>query len=165
MVWKSPYRGLRGQSWLWGCCFAVPLRWRHNGRDGVSNHQPNHCLLHRLFRNRSKKTSKLRVTGLCAGNSPVTCEFPAQMASNIEIVPFEDVIIARSDHKAIDRDNIRESLTPTIHTAPIITWCQQIWCIATNSLLIKSKLKFEGNLGGKYHIRLCPLSRRCARHF
>ena len=41
------------------------LRWRHNGRDSVSNHQPHHCLLNRLFRRRSKKTSKLRVTGLC----------------------------------------------------------------------------------------------------
>ena len=35
-------------------------------------------------RRRSKKTSKLRVTGLCEGNSPVTCEFPAQRASNAE---------------------------------------------------------------------------------
>ena len=34
--------------------------------------------------NRSKKTPKLRVTGLCAGNSPGTGEFPAQMASNAE---------------------------------------------------------------------------------
>ena len=51
------------------------LEWRHNGGDGVSNHQPHHCLLNRLFRCRSKKTSKLRVTGLCAGNSPVTSEF------------------------------------------------------------------------------------------
>ena len=32
------------------------------------------------------KTSKLRVTGLCAGNSPGTGEFPAQMASNAENV-------------------------------------------------------------------------------
>ena len=31
-----------------------------------------------------KKTSKLCVTGLCAGNSPGTGEFPAQMASNAE---------------------------------------------------------------------------------
>ena len=31
-----------------------------------------------------KKISKLRVTGLCARNSPVTGEFPAQMASNAE---------------------------------------------------------------------------------
>ena len=42
------------------------------------------CLLNRSFRRRSKKTSKLRVTGHCAGNSPMTGEFPAQMASNAE---------------------------------------------------------------------------------
>ena len=35
-------------------------------------------------RRRSKKASKLCVTGLCAGNSPVTGEFPAQRASNAE---------------------------------------------------------------------------------
>ena len=62
------------------------LRWRHNGRDSVSNHQPHDCLLNRLFRRRSKKTSKLRVTGLCAENSPETGEFSAQMASNAENV-------------------------------------------------------------------------------
>ena len=43
----------------------VALHWRHNDHDGVSNHQPHGCLLNRLFRRRSKKTSKLRVTGLC----------------------------------------------------------------------------------------------------
>ena len=55
-------------------------QWRHNGHGGVSNHQLHRCLLNRLFR-RLKETSKLRVTGLCAGNSPATGEFPAQMAS------------------------------------------------------------------------------------
>ena len=62
------------------------LQWRHNGRGSVSNHQPHDYLLNRLFRRRSKKTSKLRVTGLCVGNSLVTGEFPAQMASNAENV-------------------------------------------------------------------------------
>ena len=47
------------------------LKWRHNRRDGVSNHHPHDCLLNRLFRRRSEKAPKLRVTGLCAGNSPV----------------------------------------------------------------------------------------------
>ena len=61
---------------------ANTLQWRHNEHDGVSNHQPNDCLLNHLFRRSSKKTSKLRVTGLCVGNSPVTGEFPAQRASN-----------------------------------------------------------------------------------
>ena len=63
-----------------------PLRWRHNDHAGVSNHQPHGCLYNRLFRRTSKKTSKLRVTGLCAGNSPGTGEFPAQMASYAENV-------------------------------------------------------------------------------
>ena len=62
------------------------LHWRHNELDSVSNHHSHHCLLNRLFGRRSKKTSKLRVTGLCAGNSPGTGEFPAQMASYAENV-------------------------------------------------------------------------------
>ena len=65
-------------------CPGLSLQWRHNERDNVSNHQPHDYLLNRLFRLRSQKTSKLRVTVLCAGNSPVTGEFPAQMASNAE---------------------------------------------------------------------------------
>ena len=39
-----------------------------------------------FLRCRSKKTSKLSVTGLCAGNSPVSGEFPKEMASNAENV-------------------------------------------------------------------------------
>ena len=62
------------------------LQWSHKELDGVSNDQPHDCLLNRLFRLRSKKTSKPRITGLCAGNSPVTGEFPAQRASNAENV-------------------------------------------------------------------------------
>ena len=65
---------------------GMALQLRHNGRDSVSNHQPHDCSLNRLFRRRSKKTLKLRVTGLCAENSPGTGEFPAQMASNAENV-------------------------------------------------------------------------------
>ena len=34
-----------------------------------------------------------RVTGLCAGISPVTFEVPAQRASNAEMFPFDDVIM------------------------------------------------------------------------
>ena len=42
-----------------------PLQWRHNGCDGASHHRRLGCLLNRLFRCRSKKISKLRVSGLC----------------------------------------------------------------------------------------------------
>ena len=69
------------------CFFLyISLQWRHNGRDSVSNHQPQDWFLNRLSSRRSKKTSKLRVTGLFAGNSPVTGECPAQMVSNAENV-------------------------------------------------------------------------------
>ena len=60
---------------------AVPLQWRHNERDGISNHQPHDCLFSRLIRHKWKVTPKVRVTGLCVGNSAVTDDFPAQRAS------------------------------------------------------------------------------------
>ena len=52
----------------------------------LSNHQPHHCLHNGLFRRTTKKASKLRVTGIFEGNSPVAGEFPAQWASNAECV-------------------------------------------------------------------------------
>ena len=64
----------------------LSLQWGHYGHGGVLNHQTHDCLLNRLLRRRSKETSKLRVTGLCEGNSPVIGEFPAQRASNAENV-------------------------------------------------------------------------------
>ena len=44
------------------------------------------CLLMRLFRRRSMRTSKPHVTGLCERNPPVTDGFPSQRASNAENV-------------------------------------------------------------------------------
>ena len=74
------------------------LQWRHNERDGVSNHRLLVGLLNRLFRRRSKKTSKLRVTGLCEGNSPVTGEFPHKGTVTRKMFPFDDVIIFFQDY-------------------------------------------------------------------
>ena len=72
---------------LWCRVTYGTLQWRYNGRDGVSNHQPHHGLLHRLFRLRSK----LRVTGLCAGNSPVN--FPHKCPVKRKVFPFDVVIM------------------------------------------------------------------------
>ena len=57
------------------------------------------CLLNRLFRHRSKKAAKLRVTGLYAGISQATGEFPAQRASNAETVSiwWRHHVIAKSE--------------------------------------------------------------------
>ena len=85
----------------------VSLQWRHNECDDVSNHRPHDC----LFMHRWKKTSKLRVTGLCEGNSPVTGEFPAQMTSNAE-----NVSIWWRHH------DLRERLGYQKHVAYVLAW-------------------------------------------
>ena len=91
--WVKCFIALKFGRRLSSCYFQILLdlmvihyllwQWRHNEYDGVSDHQ---CLLTRLIRRTSQKTSKLRVTGLCAGNSPVTGEFPVQRASKAENV-------------------------------------------------------------------------------
>ena len=68
------------------CRRRLSIRWRHNELNDVSNHRRFECLLNRLFRRRPQKTSKLRVTGSCEGNPPVTDGFPSQRASHAEDV-------------------------------------------------------------------------------
>ena len=59
----------------------VALQWRHDEHDSVSNHRRLDCLLHHMFRRRSKKTSKCRVTGFCEGNPSVTGGFDLMTSS------------------------------------------------------------------------------------
>ena len=82
-----------GGTWCWLNLLGIfrmistrnSLQWRHNKLGGVSNPRRLECLLNRLFRRRSV-TSKIRIAGLCAGNLPVTGEFPARRTSNAEKV-------------------------------------------------------------------------------
>ena len=71
----------------------VSLQWCDNERDGVSNHRRLECLLNRLFRRRSKKTSNFASLALVRwihwgpGNSPYTWPVTRKM------FPFDDVIM------------------------------------------------------------------------
>ena len=69
------------------------LRWRHNGRDCVSNHQPYDCLFNRLFRRGSKKNSP------GPGNSPRNWHVTRKMS------PFDDVIMAGADFPPCSLDD------------------------------------------------------------
>ena len=69
------------------------ITWRHNDHDGASNHQPHGCLLNRLFGRKSKKTSKLRVTGLCVGTSTGPANSPHKGPVTRKMIPFDDVIM------------------------------------------------------------------------
>ena len=88
------------------------LQWRHNGRDSVSNHQPHDCLLNRLFRRRSKKTSKLRVTGLCV-NSPHKWPVTRKMFPFDDVIMFTDIgtIIPLSQYQGSNMNNVTKYTT------------------------------------------------------
>ena len=95
---------LRKTFWCWGRKIrstrsVISLLWRHNGCEGVSNHQPSSRMFTQPFIQAQikKKTSKFRVTGLSAGNSHVTGEFPTQMANNAEMFPLGDFIMMATD--------------------------------------------------------------------
>ena len=92
--------GQNGRHWadnIFKCIFLmkmlVSLQWCHNDHNRVSNHLPHGCLLNRLFRRRSKKTSKLHVTGLCVGNSPGPVNSPHKGPVTQKMFPFDDVIM------------------------------------------------------------------------
>ena len=68
----------------------------HNECDSVSNHQHLDCLLNRMFRHRSKKTSKLHDTGLCEGNPPATSGFPSQRPVKQKMFPFDYIIMMKA---------------------------------------------------------------------
>ena len=111
-----------------------------NGRDSVSNYQLYVCLLNRFFRRRLKKTSKPRVTGLCAGNSPVTGEFPAQRASNAENVSIwwhHHVMTSPWLYKLYDILSLPAAVVGT-HAAG------SVWGLLAAGLFVKSDIKNQG---------------------
>ena len=107
---------------------SMSLHWRHNDHDGASNHHPHGCLLNRLFRRKSKKTSKLRVTGLCAENSPGPVNSRHKWPVTRKMFPFDDVIMLKWS----------PLLAPSI--AVFRVWlCQRKWVdkrISFNNLLL-----------------------------
>ena len=84
------------------------------GDDSVSNHQPHECSLNHSFGRRSKSTSKLRVTGLCVGNSPGTGEFPHKWPVTRKMFPFDDVIMAQGGHRPRDFAPTAKVVSPSL---------------------------------------------------
>ena len=73
--------------------YFFALQWRHNRRDGVPNHQPHDCLLNWLFRRRSKKTSKVRVTGFVRGIHRWPVNSPHKWPVTRKMFQFDVVIM------------------------------------------------------------------------
>ena len=68
-------------------------QWHHNGRDGVSNHQPHDCLLYRLFRCRSKEASSSASLAFVRGIHRWPANSPHKWPVTRKMFPFDDVII------------------------------------------------------------------------
>ena len=77
------------------------LQWRHNGRDGVSNHQPRDCLLNRRFMRRSKKTLDYikapRYWPFVRGIHRAPVNSPHKWPVTRKMFPFDDVIMWKSN--------------------------------------------------------------------
>ena len=102
---KVPQGGLLLSNQIWelvewdsrGVLFVIfSLQWRHIERNGVSDHRRPDCLLNRLFRCKSKKTTTLRVTALCDGNLPMTGGCSSQITR--KMFPFD-----KRPHVVVDR--------------------------------------------------------------
>ena len=129
----------------------------HNGRDSVSNHQPHHCLPNRLFRRRIKRPSKLRITGLCAGNSPVTDEVTAQMASNAEnfSIWWRHHETHYSDWPGVSRPGCSVFTAETIIKS-LILWLSLVFSILTSSEVEPRAVPIVGSLMTSCCVVLMP---------
>ena len=100
IIYTNQYRFMAGRIHLFYFSdHYISLHWRHNDHGSVSNHQPHGCLLNRLFRRRSNKTSKLSVTGLWVGISPGPVNSPHKGPVSRKMFPFDDVIMMFASEK------------------------------------------------------------------
>ena len=95
---------------------GLSLQWRHNGDYGVSNHQPHECLLNRLFRCRSKKTSSASLAFVW-GIHRWPVNFPHKRPVTRRMFPFHDVILITRVSAHMGR----------MCTQSIVTFVAHIW--------------------------------------
>ena len=87
---------LKQRQFTWWLVKASPLRWRHNGHNSVSNHQPHEYLLnvysHADQRKHQSSASLAFVQGIHRG--PVNS--PHKWPVTQKMLPFDDVIMPYS---------------------------------------------------------------------
>ena len=69
------------------------LQWSHNGRNGVSNHQPHDCLLKRLFRHTWNKYQSSSSLAFVRGIHRWPANSPPKGPVTRKMLPFYDVIM------------------------------------------------------------------------
>ena len=81
---------VRNETMVW---VIISLQWRHNGRNGVSNHQSHDYLLKRLFRRRSKKHQSSASLTIVRGSHRSPVNSPHRWPVTRKMFPFVDVIM------------------------------------------------------------------------
>ena len=82
---------------------VTALQWRHNGRDGVSNHQPHDCLLNRFFRrtDQGQHQSFAPLAFLC-GIHRWPVKSPHKWPVTRKMFPFDHVIMVYRLNQLVD---------------------------------------------------------------
>ena len=111
------------------------LQWRHNGHDGVSNHQPHDCLLSTFYSDADQRKHQSSVSLAFVWEihrGPVNSPHKWQVTR--KLFPLEDVIIF------ICIPALRRSVcSPRQHLAHLcytFRWCCGTFQVATLSLLL-----------------------------
>ena len=126
-----------GQSYVYQC---QSLEWRHNGPDGVSNHQPHHCSLNRLFSHRSKKTSLAFVRGI--HRWPVNS--PHKWPVTRKMFRFDDVIMGEATLYDVNLMGFYS------YHSELLSWLRAI----INAIVPSAR---EATLNGMVKTTYCPL--------
>ena len=92
-----PGRRCRVPAQRWSNQKCNTLQWRHNERDGVSNHQPHDCLLDQKTHQSSASLAFVREIHRWPTNSPDKEPVTRKM------IPFDDVIMCRYTCSALMR--------------------------------------------------------------
>ena len=117
--------------------FNFTLRWRHSGRDGVSNHQPHDCLLNSLLRKHQSPTSLAYVSGI--HRWPVN--FPHKGPVTLKMFPFDDVIMWYILDPCRQKNVLAHNITPTSTQSS-----RFIFCVFTMSICISSLYLPQSNI-------------------
>ena len=92
-IWHS-YGSVHGDAGVLLPGLAISsLQWRHNWRDGISNHQPRDCLLNRLFGRKSKKHQSSASLAFVRGIHRGPVNSPHEWPVTRKIFPFNDGIM------------------------------------------------------------------------
>ena len=124
-----------------------------------------------VYSDRSKKTPKLRVAGLCVGNSPGPVNSPHKGPVTRKMFPFDDVIMKKRRGQRTERlkkavfinyfDKTKANPGQSSGNKMTATLSSQLY-FAGSSLILKNKAQ---KLSHNFNLLLCPFTSECDQSF